>query len=113
MSLAALWLAGSAAAYVPTLTAPPARPPVLTHALTADSPAVAAQQVRATRLVRPIVIDGVLHDLMWEGAERVTGFLQRDPNEGMAPTESTYRSEEHTSELQSPYDLVCRLLLEK
>src|SRR5437867_4729560 len=25
----------------------------------------------------------------------------------------TYRSEEHTSELQSPYDLVCRLLLEK
>src|SRR5207248_11157944 len=27
------------------------------------------------------------------------------PNEG--------RSEEHTSELQSPYDLVCRLLLEK
>src|SRR5207248_11314157 len=27
------------------------------------------------------------------------------------PTED--RSEEHTSELQSPYDLVCRLLLEK
>src|SRR5437867_10249884 len=24
-----------------------------------------------------------------------------------------FRSEEHTSELQSPYDLVCRLLLEK
>src|SRR5437867_10622872 len=24
-----------------------------------------------------------------------------------------YKSEEHTSELQSPYDLVCRLLLEK
>src|SRR5437867_10251417 len=29
-----------------------------------------------------------------------------------AETETT-RSEEHTSELQSPYDLVCRLLLEK
>src|SRR5207248_8872807 len=27
--------------------------------------------------------------------------------------ESRKRSEEHTSELQSPYDLVCRLLLEK
>src|SRR5207248_10475537 len=27
--------------------------------------------------------------------------------------ESGLRSEEHTSELQSPYDLVCRLLLEK
>src|SRR5207248_11314754 len=26
---------------------------------------------------------------------------------------SDHRSEEHTSELQSPYDLVCRLLLEK
>src|SRR5207248_9334975 len=26
---------------------------------------------------------------------------------------SNSRSEEHTSELQSPYDLVCRLLLEK
>src|SRR5438094_2674709 len=26
---------------------------------------------------------------------------------------SNARSEEHTSELQSPYDLVCRLLLEK
>src|SRR5437867_6922220 len=26
---------------------------------------------------------------------------------------AVFRSEEHTSELQSPYDLVCRLLLEK
>src|SRR5437867_5992508 len=26
---------------------------------------------------------------------------------------ASHRSEEHTSELQSPYDLVCRLLLEK
>src|SRR5437867_7117528 len=29
------------------------------------------------------------------------------------PGEQRPRSEEHTSELQSPYDLVCRLLLEK
>src|SRR5207248_11302083 len=29
------------------------------------------------------------------------------------PHASCGRSEEHTSELQSPYDLVCRLLLEK
>src|SRR5207248_9871068 len=28
-------------------------------------------------------------------------------------TRTPSRSEEHTSELQSPYDLVCRLLLEK
>src|SRR2546426_9271480 len=31
---------------------------------------------------------------------------------GLAPS-STHRSEEHTSELQSPCNLVCRLLLEK
>src|SRR5437867_5429682 len=31
----------------------------------------------------------------------------------LATRPSTGRSEEHTSELQSPYDLVCRLLLEK
>src|SRR5437867_10171166 len=34
----------------------------------------------------------------------------------LAKTEAgldSVRSEEHTSELQSPYDLVCRLLLEK
>src|SRR5207248_9508397 len=30
-----------------------------------------------------------------------------------SPGDSGGRSEEHTSELQSPYDLVCRLLLEK
>src|SRR5437867_8749558 len=29
------------------------------------------------------------------------------------PSRLMSRSEEHTSELQSPYDLVCRLLLEK
>src|SRR5207248_9150078 len=32
---------------------------------------------------------------------------------GSSPASSHTRSEEHTSELQSPYDLVCRLLLEK
>src|SRR5207248_10462823 len=32
---------------------------------------------------------------------------------GSARHPAIWRSEEHTSELQSPYDLVCRLLLEK
>src|SRR5437867_6873384 len=36
--------------------------------------------------------------------------LTPDPN---PPANTCTRSEEHTSELQSPYDLVCRLLLEK
>src|SRR5207248_9279038 len=34
-------------------------------------------------------------------------------DEGNERRLSRSRSEEHTSELQSPYDLVCRLLLEK
>src|SRR5688500_102892 len=33
--------------------------------------------------------------------------------EAYIPQTDTYRSEEHTSELQSPCNLVCRLLLEK
>src|SRR5699024_11947639 len=37
----------------------------------------------------------------------------RDYKEKYAKKNSDYRSEEHTSELQSRFDLVCRLLLEK
>src|SRR5437867_11977386 len=56
---------------------------------------------------------------------RVLGVWQRPTNifevpgapeiAGIVPFEAARqrRSEEHTSELQSPYDLVCRLLLEK
>src|SRR5256885_10519601 len=42
--------------------------------------------------------------------------VQRDavgPAQGVAPHRDRHRSEEHTSELQSPCNLVCRLLLEK
>src|SRR4051794_41733586 len=42
-----------------------------------------------------------------EAARRVT------PTEGRNPATADLRSEEHTSELQSPVHLVCRLLLEK
>src|SRR5437867_8210329 len=38
-----------------------------------------------------------------------TARTRRNPTARNAPA----RSEEHTTELQSPYDLVCRLLLEK
>src|SRR5437867_7158548 len=37
----------------------------------------------------------------------------RKPLSSLALAPFHLRSEEHTSELQSPYDLVCRLLLEK
>src|SRR5207248_11658954 len=38
-------------------------------------------------------------------------IISREPRRN--PITKFGRSEEHTSELQSPYDLVCRLLLEK
>src|SRR5437773_7379085 len=39
--------------------------------------------------------------------------LSSDARKTTAPSTSSGRSEEHTSELQSHHDLVCRLLLEK
>src|SRR5437867_10178381 len=41
------------------------------------------------------------------GKARASGLID------VAVHDLRQRSEEHTSELQSPYDLVCRLLLEK
>src|SRR5437773_7631130 len=45
----------------------------------------------------------------------VVGYPGRLLGQGTnhAPVQSSLRSEEHTSELQSHHDLVCRLLLEK
>src|SRR2546426_3048385 len=42
-----------------------------------------------------------------------SGRHRRRPGSGPAAVPSRTRSEEHTSELQSPCNLVCRLLLEK
>src|SRR5207248_8932307 len=48
------------------------------------------------------------------GNVSLTAFLRVSPMQTMPSWDQTAtRSEEHTSELQSPYDLVCRLLLEK
>src|SRR5437867_10166361 len=41
------------------------------------------------------------------------GSTDSTSRSGTRTREVESRSEEHTSELQSPYDLVCRLLLEK
>jgi len=56
-----------------------------------DSSTTAAlvEQVRAVRATTPVVIDGVLSDAIWRTAVRISGFHQRDPNEGLAPSEST------------------------
>src|SRR5207248_11395889 len=50
-------------------------------------------------------------------AENVTEWMAMEASRAwflkLAAAVGDSRSEEHTSELQSPYDLVCRLLLEK
>src|SRR5437867_6298612 len=69
-----------------------------------------------------------VRDLVARRRTRIAAVIARHPYStsiiqlGSAPQEPMsllkchmkyVRSEEHTSELQSPYDLVCRLLLEK
>src|SRR5207248_8159533 len=44
---------------------------------------------------------------------REDGHIERKSDDALPVGAQSERSEEHTSELQSPYDLVCRLLLEK
>src|SRR5256885_10945188 len=46
-------------------------------------------------------------------AEMSEQQLEETAREGNGATQPRHRSEEHTSELQSPCNLVCRLLLEK
>src|SRR5947208_9707486 len=69
-------------------------------------------------------IDGVVYKLDRRADQERLGFLSRAPRWAMAhkfPADEAltavkgieFRSEEHTSELQSPDHLVCRLLLEK
>src|SRR2546426_6853387 len=62
-----------------------------------------ARKRQFARLEHPFIL--LPGDNDWTDCHR-TGF---DPMERLAE----WRSEEHTSELQSPCNLVCRLLLEK
>ena len=64
-------------------------PPPILPAPRAPPAPVAPQQVRAVRLSQPVTIDGELREPFWHSAERVTGFVQRDPTEGAVATEST------------------------
>src|SRR5207248_3908187 len=58
--------------------------------------------------VRLVAAGGVRPAL---GGDHLHGAAR--PRAGVRGRAGAGRSEEHTSELQSPYDLVCRLLLEK
>src|SRR2546421_12438754 len=52
------------------------------------------------------------HAYLW-GACEPGELLTQPPRRSQPPSAASMRSEEHTSELQSRSDLVCRLLLEK
>src|SRR5256885_8377645 len=58
--------------------------------------------------------EGTLHQLERDVAPGEAVFVHSDGQvETRQCSEKSERSEEHTSELQSPCNLVCRLLLEK
>src|SRR5258708_22026518 len=60
-----------------------------------------------TTLFRSLLCTDRLVDLVAEGVDAAVRISRQLPDSGLQ------RSEEHTSELQSPDHLVCRLLLEK
>src|SRR5207248_11445740 len=69
---------------------------------------VANDRKRFLELRRPVEFVGIV-----EGPRRHAGDQVRRVLHRMRIGRWNLRSEEHTSELQSPYDIVCRLLLEK
>src|SRR5256885_11861784 len=67
-----------------------------------------------TTLFRSVIFSGGLATSAACAALRVSFFTSLKPDPKFsASAELAQRSEEHTSELQSPCNLVCRLLLEK
>src|SRR2546426_9044804 len=68
-------------------------------------------------LVRRVIGDlehcGASVDTREQGDDVQAVGAEREPHDALVPRPAIPRSEEHTSELQSPCNLVCRLLLEK
>src|SRR5262245_11206523 len=63
--------------------------PALVQAQEAASPAIPTVEVRALRTAQPPSIDGHLSEETWGAATPVSGFIQRDPEEGKPATEDT------------------------
>src|SRR5258707_14313867 len=52
-------------------------------------PQEAARVAEAVRVDRAPRLDGTLHDPLWQSANPITDFRQREPHEGEPPTEKT------------------------
>src|SRR5256885_11409960 len=77
-----------------------------------------AKALRELLAQRILVLDGAMGTMLQQGNLTATDFggaALEGCNENLVRTrpDVVLRSEEHTSELQSPCNLVCRLLLEK
>src|SRR5438128_12582112 len=46
-------------------------------------------EVRVVRASGPISVDGNLAEAAWQAAPAISGFKQRDPNEGAEPSQQT------------------------
>jgi hypothetical protein len=59
-------------------------------ALAPPGPGDAMPPVPAVRLASPVAVDGALSEPVWQGAPGMTRFVQLEPFEGAAATESTW-----------------------
>ena len=59
--------------------------------LAAASPTAPAEKtapaIQAARLTEPVTVDGLLKEAVWQNAEAATDFKQRDPEEGVPPSQ--------------------------
>lgn len=62
---------------------------LMTLILTQCLGGTSSKVIRAQRVAKPPVLDGLLHDADWRAAKPVSDFTQFSPEEGAAPTEST------------------------
>src|SRR2546426_6374992 len=85
-------------------------PPARTRRWNARRLSSGSAGVRYVTMSQTIVVAAVVTRSRYA---KPRGSSAERPNPSCATSEKTSRSEEHTSELQSPCNLVCRLLLEK
>src|SRR5207248_7382328 len=95
----------------PSILRPPPRPPLFPYTTLFRSPPQRHLVLVRCRTVADRAFpttDATLAPPPARGTKLLATFVAEE-----ARRITQIRSEEHTSELQSPYDLVCRLLLEK